>query len=108
MSDPYAVVADTVKWLDSQNGSGAVEQGLRILKVAEEAGEVASAWIGLVGQNPRKGLTHTVDQVAAELADVAFTALVAMKSLGHDPDTEMRRVATKVAARLTEQSKEKS
>jgi hypothetical protein len=41
----------------------------------------------MVGQNPRKGVTHTREDVAAELADVAFTALVAIESLGLDART---------------------
>ncbi|MEW2621993.1 MazG-like family protein [Streptomyces sp. NPDC048106] len=54
---------------------------LRILKLSEEAGEVAEAVIGATGQNPRKGVTHTWDDVQAELCDVAITALVALRTL---------------------------
>ncbi|MFH7335963.1 MazG-like family protein [Streptomyces hygroscopicus] len=54
---------------------------LRILKLSEEAGEVAEAVIGATGQNPRKGITHTWDDVQAELCDVAITALVALRTL---------------------------
>ncbi|WP_305789392.1 hypothetical protein [Symbioplanes lichenis] len=73
---------------------------MRILKVAEEYGEAAAAWIGATGQNPRKGITHTLDDVAAELGDIAFTALVAAASLGYDPRTVLAAVATKVSTRL--------
>jgi NTP pyrophosphatase (non-canonical NTP hydrolase) len=51
----------------------------------EEAGEAAAAWIGAIGRNPRKGTTHSRRDVAEELGDVAFTALVAAASLRHDP-----------------------
>ncbi|TWV32702.1 hypothetical protein FRZ03_32570 [Streptomyces misionensis] len=54
---------------------------LRILKLSEEVGEVAEAVIGATGQNPRKGLSHTWDDVQAELCDVAITALVALRTL---------------------------
>lgn len=88
------------RWLDIHNGTGGPELGLRVAKVAEEAGEAIGAWIGLVGQNPRKGVTHTADEVAAELADVVLTALVAMCSLGYDPAVVMRGCARKVLDRI--------
>jgi NTP pyrophosphatase (non-canonical NTP hydrolase) len=98
--DVYAAVAAVANWLDEHNGAGPAELGMRLLKVTEEAGEAAAAWIGATGQNPRKGITHTYADVAAELADVAFTALVAITSLGHDPAQELAGCAAKVAARL--------
>ena len=54
---------------------------LRILKLSEEVGEVAEAVIGATGQNPRKGVTHTWDDVQSELCDVVITALVALRTL---------------------------
>lgn len=54
---------------------------LRILKLSEEVGEVSEAVIGATGQNPRKGVTHTWDDVQSELCDVAITALVALRTL---------------------------
>ncbi|MCZ0989535.1 MazG-like family protein [Streptomyces diastatochromogenes] len=54
---------------------------LRILKLSEEVGEVAEAVIGATGQNPRKGVTHTWEDVQGELCDVAITALVALRTL---------------------------
>ncbi|WP_435821630.1 MazG-like family protein [Micromonospora musae] len=87
-------------WLDAANGTGDAELTCRVLKLTEEAGEVAGAWIGLLGQNPRKGVTHTRDDVAAELADVAFTALVAIESLGLDARTVLDRCADKVHDRI--------
>lgn len=75
--------------LDEHNGLSAHEQAMRIMKVQEEAGEVAQAWIGVQGQNPRKGVTHTLDDVALELADVALTVFVALASLGFDAEREI-------------------
>lgn len=58
-----------------------------IIKVMEEAGEVAEAWSGYRGTNPRKGAdTHTLLDVAHELADVAASALVALTFLGFDAE----------------------
>ncbi|MEV4983605.1 MazG-like family protein [Micromonospora sp. NPDC053811] len=87
-------------WLDAANGTGEAELTCRVLKLTEEAGEVAGAWIGLLGQNPRKGVTHTREEVAAELADVAFTALVAIESLGLDARTVLDHCAAKVHDRI--------
>ncbi|MGC4879987.1 MazG-like family protein [Micromonospora sp. DT43] len=87
-------------WLDAANGTGQTELTCRILKLTEEAGEASAAWIGLLGQNPRKGVTHTREDVAAELADVVFTALVAIESLGLDAQTVVGACAGKVRSRL--------
>jgi NTP pyrophosphatase (non-canonical NTP hydrolase) len=88
------------RWLDEANGTSTGELTLRILKIVEEAGRAAAAWVGATGQNPRKGVTHTLPDVAAELGDVAFTALVAAASLGFDPQVVLAGVAAKVQGRL--------
>ncbi|MEH0983024.1 MazG-like family protein [Micromonospora sp. CPCC 205556] len=99
-----ALIWDAVRasraWLDAANGTDRAELTCRILKLTEEAGEVAGAWIGLLGQNPRKGVTHTRDEVAAELADVVLTALVAIESLGYDARIVVSFCAAKVQARV--------
>ncbi|MEU8300631.1 MazG-like family protein [Micromonospora sp. NPDC048909] len=101
--DPIWVAARASRaWLDAANGTGQQELTCRILKLTEEAGEAAGAWIGLLGQNPRKGVTHTREDVAAELADVAFTAIVAIESLGLDARTVLDRCATKVLGRIAD------
>ena len=60
----------------------------------------AQAWIGVLGQNPRKGVTHTTGDVVGELADVVFTALVAIASLGADPRQAVQDVVTKASGYL--------
>ena len=100
MDEVVTVVRAAAAWLDAANGRGEPELTLRILKVTEEAGEAAGAWIGVIGQNPRKGVTHTLAEVAAELADVAFTALVAIESLGFDADVVLADCARKIGYRL--------
>ena len=52
-------------------------------------------------REPRKGVTSTVQDVAAELGDVAFTAMVAAASLGFDPRTVLAEAAAKVNSRFT-------
>lgn len=74
-------------WIDAPNAHRDDEAQVwaRIAKVSEEAGEVVAAYIGVIGQNPRKGVTHTLDDVTDELLDVALTALAAIEHLrGHD------------------------
>jgi len=53
----------------------------RIGKLMEEAGEVAKALGGYTGENPRKGFTHTREDVMKELLDVAVTALGAWEHM---------------------------
>ncbi|WP_406460417.1 MazG-like family protein [Streptomyces sp. NBC_01622] len=86
---------DTNRPLDGREGLL-----LRILKLSEEVGEVSEAVIGVTGQNPRKGVTHTWDDVQAELCDVVITALIALRTL--TPDTQ--EVFTRHLARVTERS----
>ncbi len=100
IAELLAVARAAAAWLDAHNGRGQEEVTHRILKLVEEVGEVAEARIGQLGQNPRKGVTHTRDDVAAELADVVITALVALQSLEVDPATILTRKAEAVALRL--------
>ncbi|MFG3584753.1 MazG-like family protein [Streptomyces sp. NPDC047990] len=85
---------------DGRPRSGREELLLRILKLSEEVGEVAQAVIGATGQNPRKGTTHTWDDVRSELCDVVITGLVALRTL--TPDA--REVFTAHLAGVTERS----
>lgn len=74
---------------------------LQILKISEEAGEVAEAVIGVLGQNPRKGFSHTWDDVRAELCDVIITAMVALHRIGPEPEAVFAAHLGRVAARDT-------
>lgn len=97
--DQWDTIRGLVAWLDQQNGRSDTEIGLRILKLTEEAGEVAQAWIGVQGQNPRKGVTHTRDDVADELVDTIVTAAVALASITRDPAAHLDAKLAKIAAR---------
>jgi NTP pyrophosphatase (non-canonical NTP hydrolase) len=84
-ADLWASVDDLWTWLDSQRpADGRDGLLLRMLKLSEEVGEVAEAVIGATGHNPRKGTTHTWEDVQSELCDVAITALVALRTLTPD------------------------
>ncbi|MEU9337940.1 MazG-like family protein [Streptomyces sp. NPDC048290] len=72
------------EWLDAEAGQGGdrdKQMMLRVLKITEEAGEVAEALHGALGGNPRKGHSHTWEDVEKELVDVAVTTLVALSTL---------------------------
>ncbi|WP_435597101.1 MazG-like family protein [Streptomyces anulatus] len=97
--DYWPTIDGIVAWLDEQNGRSQQEITLRLLKLTEEAGEVAQAWIGATGQNPRKGITHTAADVADELCDVIVTASVALASLVDDPGAHLDAKVARIAAR---------
>ena len=80
-------IAALSRWIDDGNPQRDPEAATwaRLAKITEEAGEVVAAHIGATGQNPRKGVTHSMADVEAELLDVAITALAALEHLrGHD------------------------
>lgn len=97
--DPLARIAELAEALDAHNGRGDVEMSQQVLKIVEETGEAASAWLGYTGQNPRKGITHTRAELFAELADVATAALVTIARLGGDPRAELDAKTAIMAAR---------
>lgn len=69
----------------------------RVAKVSEECGEVMQALIGYTGQNPRKGISHTMDDIRKELADVILTALCAIHHTTKDSEHTMAIVLAKIA-----------
>jgi NTP pyrophosphatase (non-canonical NTP hydrolase) len=85
MDDAWDAISEIVEWLDSVSTLPPdTERLLRIMKITEEVGEVSEAVTGTIGQNPRKGVTHSWDDVAAELSDVILTAMVALATLTPD------------------------
>lgn len=98
--DQWKTIQTLVDGLDRANGCDDQEKLLRILKLSEEVGEVAQAVIGMTGQNPRKGVTHTLDDVQGELCDVIITAAVALTSITDgDPAAFLTAKLDRVAAR---------
>lgn len=84
-ADPWEAIDRLHGWLDANRARGGTEGLLlRVLKLSEEVGEVAEAVIGATGQNPRKGVSHTWDDVRSELCDVVITAMVALRDLAPD------------------------
>lgn len=98
--DQWKTIYRLVGWLDRENGRDRNELTLRLLKLSEEVGEVSQAWIGVQGQNPRKGVTHTRRDVCDELVDVIVTAAVALVSLADgNPDDMVAEKLAKIEAR---------
>jgi len=89
MSDfSQAVLVELSKWIDDSPAYVGIAPETahwrRVSKVAAEAGEAIDALGGWVGENPRKGQTHTLADVLYELLDVATAALGAYEHLtGH-------------------------
>ncbi|WP_055566007.1 MazG-like family protein [Streptomyces atriruber] len=78
MTGPWTHVDAVVDWLDNAAKGQGDQTALRLLKIGEEYGEATQAYIGAVGQNPRKGFTHAPRDVAEELCDVILAAMVAL------------------------------
>lgn len=102
----FAQAQRIVAWLNSHHNSDDHQVVQRLLKLSEEAGEVAQAYIGMTGQNPRKGVTHTATDVAGELCDVVITALVALHDFTGCPEAFMLDYLAVRKARLEKLTKE--
>ncbi|WP_228563112.1 NUDIX domain-containing protein [Catenulispora rubra] len=105
MEEPlmWQVVRQQRAWLDSHPDTDpALAVPLRVLKVAEEAGEAAAALIGTTGQNPRKGRSHTDADLAAELCDVITAAAVALATVVPDPERVLQDHIGRVYMRSVE------
>ncbi|MGF1425007.1 MazG-like family protein [Kitasatospora sp. LaBMicrA B282] len=86
MEDTWEIVNSLAERLDSHSRLTGEQRWLvQIVKLQEEAGEVAEAAIGALGENPRKGYSHSWDDVRKEACDVAVTALVLLARMGGDP-----------------------
>lgn len=90
---------DQVERLYGYHGDVPVEA--RLLKLTEEVGEVAEAYIGIQGLNNRKGTCKTPDDLLDELADVIITAAVAMSGVAGDTDQARRHFERRITAVTT-------
>ncbi|WP_069813360.1 MazG-like family protein [Streptomyces sp. TP-A0874] len=81
----WDIVDRLVRWLDEESPMPPeVARLLRVLKITEEAGEVAEAVHGAMGANPRKGRSHSWEDVQDELCDVIVTSMVALATISPD------------------------
>ena len=67
---------------------GEVPVEAQLLKLSEEVGEAAEAYLGMTGLNPRKGVSHTRDDLVHEVADVIISAAVTIVRLSGSPAAE--------------------
>lgn len=98
-NEQWTAIQGLAAWLDEHNGRDPHEMSMRVLKLVEESGEAAQAYIGMVGQNPRKGTTHTLDDLLDELGDVVITALIAGSSFGPNFKAVLDAKLEKIVAR---------
>lgn len=90
-----------VGMLDRKNGRGTGELQTRLMKLTEENGEVSQAYFGMMGINPRKGVTHTLDDLCDELADVMLAAAIALATFAEeDPAGIVERKMAKLMKRI--------
>ncbi|WP_035844368.1 MazG-like family protein [Kitasatospora azatica] len=87
MEQTWEIINSLANKLDSYSPLAPGEQrwAFQALKLQEESGEVAEAVIGALGLNPRKGHSHTWEDVKKETCDVAVSALVMLARMGGDP-----------------------
>lgn len=94
--DPEAVTWGRLGKLQEEMGETADELLLLAVRhwgLNSAAGRLIAAFIGATGQNPRKGVTHTTDDVVKELLDCAVTALGAVEHLVGNDGSSMNRLA---------------
>ncbi|GAB2920351.1 MazG-like family protein [Streptomyces mayteni] len=85
MDDTWQTIERLRAWLDAESPVPPdTAKLLRIMKIGEEFGEVTEAVHGATGANPRKGHSHTWDDVIKELCDVTLTSMVALATLTDD------------------------
>src|SRR5216683_2523173 len=77
---------DRIQRLHEHHGDVPLE--VRILKLTEEVGEVAEAFIGMRGLNRRKGVCRSREDLLDEIADVSITAAVAMSAAADNSANE--------------------
>ena len=100
MRDTWETIERLVRWLDRASPvPPETARLLRVLKITEEAGEVAEAVHGVTGTNPRKGRSHTWEDVQAELCDVIITSMVTLRSLTPEAEKVFAAHLERVAAR---------
>lgn len=98
MTTTAEVLADLSTWIDTTNQHRDPEAILwgRVAKVSEEAGEAIACLVGATGQNPRKGQTHSLEDVIEELLDTAVAALGAVEHITGNTGTSLALLLDKI------------
>ena len=87
---------EQVGQLHAHHGDVPVE--VRLLKLTEEVGEVADAFLGMKGLNKRKGVCRTREDLLDELSDVIITAAVGMRGITADLEQARSHFERRLAA----------
>lgn len=87
-------IYELIRWHDQQH----IPESVRVLKVAAGSGEAIATYLQWTGDTPHNQVT--LDDVYAHLAATALAALVAIGSLGGDPNTEMTKHITDITSHL--------
>jgi len=79
------------EWLDRDaslvyHNQPIAQDWARLSKVIEELGEAINVFIGLTGQNPRKGHYGTMGELNKEILDTAITAILCYQHFNPDDD----------------------
>lgn len=95
------IVREVDAHLDANTSEPYLEQPLaghwaRVTKVCEEAGEVWRALSNLTGENPRKGVCGTEDELLEELADTAMAAICGIQHMTKDTERTQAVLAAAV------------
>ncbi|MFJ3669629.1 hypothetical protein ACIPSE_24550 [Streptomyces sp. NPDC090106] len=100
MTDDWQTITRLARLLE-EHSTRPREQSIlvQLLKIQEEAGEVAEAAIGALGANPRKGHSHTWKDVEDEVCDVIVTGMVALLRLNPDAEAVFARHVKRIADR---------
>ncbi|MFE2283867.1 NUDIX domain-containing protein [Streptomyces sp. NPDC059443] len=57
---------------------------MQMTKLSEEVGEAAQALLGVLGANPRKGVSHTMEEFQAEICDSIVAGMVLLRATTSD------------------------
>ena len=99
-AETWIKVGQLVEWLDAKdNATPESARLLRLQKIQEEVGEVAQAAMGAQSANPRKGPSHTWEDVQHELCDVILSSMVALATLTPEADKIFQERLALITAR---------
>jgi NTP pyrophosphatase (non-canonical NTP hydrolase) len=92
-------------WLDEYTSNAYKIQPMaqdmaRVAKAGEEAGEAFEAFLGWTGQNPRKGVSKTLDDVLSELADVVLSGVLGIQHFTKDKEETKEILLKRLTYRL--------
>ena len=114
----WQVIELVDEWLDREVAQAYKDQPLaqdwarlsKVIEVIEELGEAISNFISYTGQNPRKPVAHSKDDVVDEVLDVVLTGLLCSQHLLKSPaevSWRLRQKQGKLYQRMIASEKER-